>query len=328
MLGWSAPALAQSPPDADALLRRGLDARRHRRDGEALALFQQAYAAAPSPMLTVQIALAEQALGRWRDAWRHLREALDAHDAWVDARRASLEGALATVDAHLGTLDIDGAPPGADVSLDGARVATLPLPSPLRWPIGTASLTVSLDGYVAVTRQVAIQSGALNRESVTLVRREPPPPIEPPPPAIVVASPTPAPPSVPPAPRPMPRRRATVGAGPWALGIAGVAVGVVGGAVSFWVRQDAQAELLDAGCVVAGDGLVCPPGNRGALESVHARGEAASLAANVSLAVGGVALAGALTWAIVRLSSTPSAARAVRFVPHPGAAPCDLVVSF
>ena len=50
---------------AEHLIKQGVELRAKGKDAEALVLFQKAYAATPSPRALAQIALAEQALGRW-----------------------------------------------------------------------------------------------------------------------------------------------------------------------------------------------------------------------------------------------------------------------
>src|SRR6185312_3741828 len=68
-LGWAAPARADDP---DALIDQGLELREHGKDADALALFERAYSASPTPRAKAQIALAEQALGRWAAAEKDL----------------------------------------------------------------------------------------------------------------------------------------------------------------------------------------------------------------------------------------------------------------
>ena len=84
----AAEARAQTS-EPELLVKQGLELRREHRDGEALDTFRRAYAAAPTPRVRVQIAFAEQALGRWVDAEADLQKALaSADDAWIAAEPA------------------------------------------------------------------------------------------------------------------------------------------------------------------------------------------------------------------------------------------------
>ena len=62
--------------DADELIRQGVERRRHGDDVGALDLFEQAYSKGHGPRALAQVALAEQALGKWVVASEHIREAL------------------------------------------------------------------------------------------------------------------------------------------------------------------------------------------------------------------------------------------------------------
>ena len=121
------PALA-APDDAEAeaLISRGIDLREHGKDDEALAVFKKALAKSPSPRARAQVALAEQALGLWVAAENDLVLALAADsDAWIAKNRGALEGALAVVRRHIGSLEVRGTD-GAEVMLDGVRLGVLP----------------------------------------------------------------------------------------------------------------------------------------------------------------------------------------------------------
>jgi tetratricopeptide (TPR) repeat protein len=170
-----APTATQSPADdPEALLQRGVDLRETGRDEEALALFEQAWQRSQSPRARAQVALAEQALGRWVDAEAHLSEALAAQrDPWIRRNRAALEGALRVIQQRLGSLEVRGGVPGARVELNGRPVGTLPLPELVRVVAGSVTLRVSAEGYYPVTREVVVAAGGTVRESVEM-QREPP----------------------------------------------------------------------------------------------------------------------------------------------------------
>lgn len=163
----SASAFAQSAPD-DALVQQGITLRTQGRDAEALALFEQANAQFHTPRSVAQIALAEQALGRWERADRHLREALTfAQDAWITRNRAALEGALAQLQQRLCALELIDGVPGARVRVDGRDIGALPAASTVRLVRGSYTLEVEAEGYYPLRRSIDL-NGASARESVEM----------------------------------------------------------------------------------------------------------------------------------------------------------------
>ncbi len=153
--------------DAEALIAKGIELREKKKDDEALELFKQAYAKTPSPRARAQIALAEQALGLWVAAESDLVAALEAQgNAWITKNRAALEGALATIRRHVGSLEVRGVDQG-DVYLDGVRLGSGP--GPYRVEAGKRTLEVRAKGFHTTTRAVEIPGGGVARETVNLV---------------------------------------------------------------------------------------------------------------------------------------------------------------
>ena len=193
------PVAGQAQDDAqkqvDAIIKKAVELRRQGNDRDALAELQRATSIANPPRLSAQIGLAEQALGLWPAADKHLREALDqGTDPWIKKNRKLLDESLATVDAHVGTLDVWGAPAGATVLIDGEPVGTLPLPNAIKVPAGTVELTLRAKNHVELTRRLELSPGANVREHVVLreisIAAPPPaPPPETPVPAVAVSSP-------------------------------------------------------------------------------------------------------------------------------------------
>lgn len=169
LLFAATPARAADDPAAEALISRGIELREKGKDDEALVLFRQAYAKAPSARARAQVALAEQALGLWVNAESDLVAALEAgDDPWIAKNRGALEGALAIVRRRLGSLEVRGTD-GAEVLLDGVRLGVLPS-VPFRVEAGTRRLEVRGGGYHAATRVVEVPAGGVARETVTLVK--------------------------------------------------------------------------------------------------------------------------------------------------------------
>src|SRR3954466_7836710 len=94
--------VAHAQADEDAI-RAGVELRKEQRDAEALDAFRKAFAIKATPRAQAQIALAEQALGRWLEADRDIEAALSAtEDPWVVKNRGYLEDARATIAHHVG----------------------------------------------------------------------------------------------------------------------------------------------------------------------------------------------------------------------------------
>ncbi|MEZ4263102.1 MAG: PEGA domain-containing protein [Polyangiaceae bacterium] len=180
LVGVAALALAGAawagPERADELLDRGIALREQGKDDEALALFREALAERPTARARAQVALAEQALGMWVKAEADLTAALEARDdPWIAKNRAALEGALAIVAQHVGTLEVRASEP-ADLYLDGVRVGST-RDKTVRAAVGRYALEVRAPGFQTATRTVEIRAGGVTRETLTLTLapREPAP---------------------------------------------------------------------------------------------------------------------------------------------------------
>jgi hypothetical protein len=163
-------SLHAQPSDAGALVKHGLVLRRERHDAEALDEFRRAYALDPAPRTLAQIALAEQALGKWADAEADLQKALGAgDDSWIASNRRVLDAGLATIHGHLGGLDVEADVKGAELWVNGARVGSLPLAAPMRVEAGSVVVEVRAEGYATARRITSVEPGGSARESLHLV---------------------------------------------------------------------------------------------------------------------------------------------------------------
>lgn len=170
-LGLAATTAARAAPtnDAEPLVQEGIALRTAFKDLEALDKFQRAYQISQTPRIQAQIGAAEQALGRWVDAEVHVKTALAAAtDSWIAKNRATLETALAAIQAHLGSLDVIGGPAGATIRIDSREVARMPLTAALRLPVGSTTIEVRAIGYFPITRAVSIEAGKFTRETIVL----------------------------------------------------------------------------------------------------------------------------------------------------------------
>ncbi len=226
----AAPAAAQQPApsgidnkQAQGRVRyeRGVDAYKAGRFKDAIDLFLQADALAPSAALSFNIARAYEKIGddaaalQWyRDFRRRAPDAKNGAD--VDASVRSLEAALA--EKGVQQLTIISTPAGATVAIDGQPVGVTPYTGQLA--PGTHQLVLSLRGHVELTRDVLLSA---ERATDVLVELAPLPVAPEPEPALPTA------PGAAPATREPPPREQSPGPrfGPWPY----VSIGVGGGAL-------------------------------------------------------------------------------------------------
>lgn len=315
-------ANAQTDDRCAAGVRDGVALRREGRDVEALSHFRELAQRCPQPRVRVQLAWAEQAVGRWVDAERDLRDALAGHaDPWVESRRARLDADLARIREHLGQLHVTGGVAGAQVLVDGAVVATLPMATPVPAPVGAARVELRLAGYYVVRRDVTIAAGQVAREEMQMQ----PDPAATPAAPLVVAPPvvTPPPAAAPVAVAASPRAPTPWRSVAWAttLTASALAAGTVAALVVRQVRYDAFQG--DEGCFVdAATGL---PAGGPACVSAHGDVGIASTSAIVTGVAAGVLAAGAVyAWVRAGGSASGERASAVTCVPAPGGVGCTL----
>lgn len=172
-MGVSVAAVAMPRPaaaaDAEALVKEGVALRRQGDDLAALKKFEQANSIEQSPRTFAQLGLAEQALGRWGAADRHLRAALaNPNDGWMAKNRRSIEQALKTVAQHVGQLEVVGSPAGSEVRVDGELVGKLPLQRGVPATAGIVAVEVRAPGHLPIIRSAQVEVGGVTRESFNL----------------------------------------------------------------------------------------------------------------------------------------------------------------
>ena len=169
IIGHAAIARADAGSDADALIDQGVALREHGQDDLALQDFQKAYVLAPSSRARAQIGLAEQALGIWRSAEDDVTAALaDNSDPWIGKNGEALQGALAKIREHLGTLEVRCDAPDAEVFIDGASRGKLGGASSIRVESGTREVQVRAPGKYASSRSVVVPAAGVARETIAL----------------------------------------------------------------------------------------------------------------------------------------------------------------
>jgi len=224
--------------ELEAHIEQAIALRRSGQDREALGEFQQAELISPdSARVQAHLAGTYQALGDWLRADEYMKRALaQTADLFVQRHRETLELALQKIEEHIGQLEVDGSPVGAEVRIDGQLKGALPLRQPIRTLAGSYTLELSRRGYYGVRRPVIVVGAQLTREVVHLS-------------ADVPASE--------PAPRSTPgiapdTSSSTTSWLPWALGGLGLAAGGV--STVSWLARERHAERWndDARCQRAG----------------------------------------------------------------------------
>lgn len=170
------PVAAPVTPADEAEHARAIELRRLHRDTEARDVFHAIYARTGEPRALARQASAEASLGEWALADEHLTAALErADDPWIAQNRAGLQTDLEAFRQRLGLLDVTTSADHAELWIDGARAATLPLEHPLRVRAGTVTFEVRAEGFAPATRTVTTTPGAriLTRERVNLAPAAP-----------------------------------------------------------------------------------------------------------------------------------------------------------
>lgn len=302
----SAGAQAPSDTETEALAeaQRGLAARRDGRDEEARQAFERSLALAPRASVQAQLGFALQALGRWVEAEATLAAAAELDDAWIERHRATIDGALAEVRAHLGTLTLSVVPADATLRIDGVPTRE---GVAMRLPIGSVTISVQREGYYGTERVVVIRGGETLRESFELRAREEPTRPESLTPPVPEAEPDerPTDPSVSPAPEPTSLEPRHWGGPTVALGVGVVSLGV--GLALVAMRDTALTALLSLGCVETPSEYLCASSAREAARTSHAEAESFAAASTATLATGTALVLVGAGWLLVewlRPSST------------------------
>lgn len=255
----------------------------------ALDLATRAAAIRVTPSLRLLLAQEHGAVGHAADAYEQATRC--AREAQADPATRNRDQVIAActaladqLRARVGrvTLQVPAPPPGLHVRVAGDEVSQALWGVPYTVAPGAVVVEASADGYAPFRQSVAVAAGQSAEVRVALT--------ELPRPAVAHAAPPPTPvtpPVVTPPPPPPPQGRSLVG--PIALGAGGVvALGLSG--VFFALREGAVSDR-DAQCSAAG----CRP----AALDLDDTARTYNTLTNVSLAVGGAAVAGAVVWFLV-----------------------------
>lgn len=172
--------------EADRHFTSGVTLYKESKFSEALAEFQRAYEIAPHPLVLYNIAGCHRELSSYGEAVRFYRRFLDegkdvVSKVRLDNAQRELDDILARIARVTVTLE---EPAGAELSLDGELLGTMPLEMPLILPPGEHELVARAAGYRDARRKVRVASGdeleveltlsELPEEPVPVVHREAP----------------------------------------------------------------------------------------------------------------------------------------------------------
>jgi hypothetical protein len=168
-LAPSLRAQIDAPPDeATRLIAEGVELRKQGKEREALERFEKAHALEPSPRALAQMGLATKSLRMFVQAEDYLDRALAADsDVWVRDNRPALSLALEVVKKNLAWLEVKSNVP-AELSVDGNRVAELPLKSPVRVRAGAIRIDVRAPGYETWSTTETLAGGGSGTVTATL----------------------------------------------------------------------------------------------------------------------------------------------------------------
>jgi hypothetical protein len=165
---------ARAQANDEPFIEKGVELRKEHRDAEALEQFRRAEAIHPTARIKAQIALAEQAIGKWVEAERDLTAALaSSDDPWIASRAPALRGSLEAIRQHLGTLVVRANVEGAEVWLNGARLGVLPMER-VRVPSGTLHVEVRAKEYEPALRDLDLDPGMTLTAELVLQKVAPP----------------------------------------------------------------------------------------------------------------------------------------------------------
>jgi hypothetical protein len=292
---------------------------------QARAAFLQAYTLKKHPGILGNLAWSCVKSGHFLEAHRYFEQFLTESPTITAAQRADVADGLNQTDAQLGHIEIPAAV-GSEVSVDGDRVGTAPLPGPVAVNTGAHTINVRAPNGATSTRSVTVLAG--ERKAVDAQAT--------PPPAPVAAAP-------PPELEPQPHRSGFWPANMIPIYVGGglvvVSAGVAIGALI--ARQSAQNNANTEARELTLDDVPCPAPSAATSSQVSACATLASdnaqwnqdaTAADIAIGVGVAAIVGTVVYWIVATkrddaTTDPATAMDTKVVPFVGTSFGGLSVS-
>lgn len=179
------PCRAQTAPDAGApaqptdpatraqqLKQQGDAAMTDLRYADALDLYQQAAAIAPSPALLYNQGRALEALGRFPEALHFLERFNKEAPPDLKARVPRLEELITGIRNKVGVLTITCNVKGARIIVNGQISGTAPLEHALELNAGTVKVEIDASGYRPYRSSIAVPGGGSAVVNATLVSKQ------------------------------------------------------------------------------------------------------------------------------------------------------------
>lgn len=163
LLGCTAGNAWANPPPQDVAgehFNRGLELARAADYDGSVAAFQAAYEAAPHYSVLYNLAQSYIGLGQPVEAVSSLEHYLEEGAEQIDAqRKARVLELIGQQRRRIGFFEIEVAPEGAEVIVNGRNVGTSPLKGPLALAMGTYGIVVRQAGALPWTGAFKIQPG-------------------------------------------------------------------------------------------------------------------------------------------------------------------------
>lgn len=139
----------------------------------ALTKFRRAYQLSRDPRLLWNMAVCEKNLRHYASSAQLVSRYLaEADAALAPEDRQNAEAAQRALRGFYSELTLEGLPPGARVSIDGAPMGVAPLPGPLPVDLGQRQLRVEREGFEPLVEQLEVPGAAPLTSKVSLVRRK------------------------------------------------------------------------------------------------------------------------------------------------------------
>lgn len=168
----AAPAArADEPPRAAELKKRGDEAMDALKYADALALYEQAYAATKDPAILYNMGRAHEALTQYPKALEDLTAFERQAPPALRARVPGLARRIADVRAHVSVLVVRVSVEGARVVLNKKEIGITPLPGPVKTNAGHAVLEIAAEGYRPFQRELDLEGGRETTIDATLLAK-------------------------------------------------------------------------------------------------------------------------------------------------------------
>lgn len=156
---------------ANAAKQRGDDALVSGRASDALAAYEEAYAAKPDPALVFNIGRARMAIGDNPGALEWLERFAAEAPADLRAKVPGLDKLLREVRAKVSTLVVSSNVEGATVSVGGRTIGKTPL-KPIPMNAGIATLVIEKEGFYAYKHDVTLPGAGVAAIDARLESKE------------------------------------------------------------------------------------------------------------------------------------------------------------